>query len=385
MKTICHITVLNPAEHARIYHRLAYTQHELGYQVHIIGQGVGESQAPEGGIFIHHMGIFGRLSFKRLLYSWQILPLLRSIKADQYWLHSPELLPLGRRLARKQGVQVLYDMHEDYPANILAATYYPALLRSPLARWVRRIEKRAIRWLAGVSYAELSYDNVLGLSPDKRMILRNTFAPHLAQFDLPPHTSAPYVLITGTLAEAWGVFESINVWEQLCQSRPIKLIVAGYQPHPRLLQALTRRLSHSPFSTWVELIGGDQYVPYERILSLIKHCYLGLGLYHPLPHLRDKIPTKFYEFMAMNKPLLITDSPTWTAFNRTHRLGLAIKQEVWQAEASALIGHQLYMEVEQWYAQHTPHPAAYYSWQQDAAVLTSFMKKLDHEGSQGQP
>lgn len=376
MKTICHITVLNPVRHVRVYHRLAKSQKAMGYEVHVVGQGAAGESTDERGIHLHGTGVFGRLSARRLSFTSWVKPLVLDINADQYWLHSPELLRLGRKVRRETGASVIYDVHEDYPANVRAGNHYPIGTKKLLATYIRQQENRAAKWLSAISYAELAYQGMIQIAPEKTFFLRNTFVPHLIPQEIPAERipRAPYLVMTGTLAPAWGIWEGIQLWEQMCTYRPIPLIIAGYHQQTQVIHHLRTRLQASPFQEFATLIGGDVYVPYEEIITLIRHCYAGIGLYETLPHLVDKVPTKFYEFMAMNRPLLTRVSPGWRDFDQKYHLGVNLSPNSWEGVLNSHKGRKLYDQIDDWYAVHQRHDPTTYSWASDEQVLAKLMQ-----------
>ncbi|GAB4422062.1 MAG: glycosyltransferase family 4 protein [Bacteroidia bacterium] len=323
---ICHVSVLNPVLHPRIYYKQALSQVAWGYRVSIVAQG------PRGvhsgaGVDCYPQGVFGRLSLRRLSYGLWVLPLLLRLRAQVYVLHSPELLGVGLLLKALRQARILYDVHEDYAANIRAAAHYPAWLRRPLAALLRVCERLALHGIDGVAYAEACYDDMLGAGP-RRILLRNKFALRDAGPDtgypLPPQ---PYLLYSGTLAADWGLWETFELWEAL-RTQPglpgdLRLVIAGHSHQAGLLADLQARIAASAAPSAVHLIGGRDFVPHAQIVALIRHCWAGAGLYRVQPHIRDKIPTKFYEYLACGRPLIYTPGPAWTAFDAAHALGVA--------------------------------------------------------------
>lgn len=347
---------MNPATHTRIFYKLALSQVQLGYQVSIVGRGEKHEQKMEKGVHLHHIGFFRRLALKRFFYAFYLLPKAFNIHADIYTLHSPELLGLGWFLKKFLKAKIIYDVHEDYAKNIWEASHYPRWLRQPLAGLIRKWERFSIRWVDAVSYAEACYDNVLEVK--NAFVLPNTFSTAAindeVSVSVPEH---PYLLYSGTIAREWGLFEAIEIWEQWNEHQAIHLVVAGHTHQSDVMQDLLARIQQSAYSERVRLIGGRQYVPYADIIHLIQHCRMGLGLYHLLPHIQGKIPTKFYEYMAFDKPLLFPEDPVWTAFDEAHRLGIA-----W---IEGMETKDILNQLETWEANPSTHLPASYAWDKE--------------------
>lgn len=368
LKALCHISLLNPALHTRIFYKHALSAQKLGYDVSIIAQDKATEPYTLEGIQILPIGPFDRLSLTRWQVQAQILRKALAIQADIYVLHTPELLDLGHKLKTRLGASVMYDVHEDYAFTLQHARHYPAGIRGLMAAWVRRKEQKAIRWLDGVFYAEQLYDNILQARPEQKLVLENTFSPRaLQQAPAVEIPAVPYLLYTGTIAEGWGIWEAIKRWEQWNQIEPMHLVVAGHSQFPGLVRQIGQRVQRNGLSDRFQLIGGTSYVPYPDIVQLIQHCHAGLGLYQLLPHLIGKIPTKFFEFLAANKPLIFTPEPHWNAFNAQHQLGFP--------DTDAL--HIQQEQIRQWHTDPPVHPPETYLWEaKEEKRLEAFWKRL---------
>ena len=363
---ICHISVLNPALHTRIFFKLALSQHTYGSQVSIIGQDPAPHPYIKEGVQVVPLPPFGRLSLKR----WLALPIwlgkrIKKYPADVYWLHSPELMGIGL-LLKVMGKRVVYDVHEDYFKTLYFAKHYPLFIRRPLAYLLRTLEKLWVRFLDAIVYAESCYDNMLSSPPRKTFILRNTFSERASisrgSFPIP---SGRYLLYTGTLAKEWGIFRTLTLWKQLNESQELPLVVAGFTHSQSLLDELATYVEASGLSHLFTLIGGTSYVPYPHIVQLIKHCFIGTALYEVSPVIQGKIPTKFFEFMAFDKALIYSKDPAWEAFDQIHGLGIA-----WEKEMPT---EELWKHLANWKATHAPSS---YAWEADEQELFKLLDAL---------
>lgn len=355
---ILHLTVLNPAQHTRIFYKLARSQARLGAKVAVAGQDAAQAPYEEGGVQILPIRPFRRLSWQRLWIQWQAFRLIQQHSPRTIVIHSPELLPLALLCRWKRRVEIWYDVHEDYAMNILHGSHYPGWLRHWLARQVRRLEKRAVQSLRVVTYAEFIYDDMLGAG-QKAVVLPNTFSQESlsAADEVTLPLEEPFFLLCGTLAREWGLFEAIDLWEHLYELQPFPLVIAGHSRQAELLVVLHQRLAASRYRDAILLIGGEEPVPYATIVALIRACFAGFGLYAAAPAILGKIPTKFYEFLALGRPLVYPAEGSWGAFGREHHLGPA-----WEAGKSP---EALLAELSAWEPR-SPEERMAYCWQDEA-------------------
>ena len=253
---------------------------------------------PEGPLFM-------RVSLMETLW---VCRYLRAISAQQGWVVVTE--PLTAAFMRLRGHRKwVWDVWEDYGANL---RYDPAYqLRSrgtrSLVWWVAKGARPA-----GYTSAEYAYAGLFPLTWSR--FLPNAFVPVENAPPLLPNLVKAYHLITGNLTESWGVWEAL---EETLQKPTTPLVIAGSiktaVEEARLRQYLARH------KAWLWL--RSYFVPYPVVQNLQRHAGLLYGLYQPLPHIRDKIPGKFYEAAALGVPLRWREgvSPIWDAFWRRYR------------------------------------------------------------------
>lgn len=362
---ICHLSLLNPALHSRIFYKLALSQRDLGYKVTIMGQSDKLTSFYHEGVQIIPFRAFHRLSPLRFLLPMYILFRSMKLQAHIYTIHTPELLWIGWVLSLL-GKKIIYDVHEDYRANIQAAEYYPHWIKNTLAKGVRKVEKLMLPYLSAVSYAELCYENILAAENHQYVVLRNSFSPRAiigtASVELP---GRPYMLYTGTLATAWGIFDTLACWKEMNTHQPLLLIVAGHTHHASLVEKIWDFVKKTQLEAHFQLVGGCTYVPYVDIVELIRHCIFLTALYHINPHLQFKIPTKFYEAMAFDKPLLYTDHEYWNEINQQKKIGIPYRKE--------MPVDSIWDQLNNW---NVHHEEADYHWREDAKKMEKMLSKI---------
>jgi glycosyltransferase involved in cell wall biosynthesis len=313
-------SLLNPALHRRIFFQLARAAKTVFDRVSVLGNGKEEHVYCQDGIHVVQKMIFPRLSVHRLFRQWQWYKIITKLAPTHICFATPELIPLMLYLKKTTGVKLIYDVQENYERNILYGSDYPRLLRPILARQVRRLERSAVPYLDGVIYAETGFDNILNVPAQRKIIIRNVYAPsgHECKLPLPPK---PYLLITGTLAPEWGILEAIEAYKIIVSQTDCYLIIAGFGNNKNFLQKIKTAVKGYS-SILVE--GLTNTVSYPRIEQLIQNCIAGFALYQPSLRMADRIPTKFYEYAAYGKPLIFSDFDPWNDLNEQYHLGIPV-------------------------------------------------------------
>jgi len=143
---ICHLTSVHSRYDTRIFLKEAVSAAEAGHEVYLL---VNDNLGDEvnRGVVIQsiHVKERGRLSrifskkIKRELLKQAVL-----INANIFQFHDPELLGLGNKLKRR-GYNVIYDVHEDVPRQILYKEYLPKLVRGLVAKSFEVYENQSAR------------------------------------------------------------------------------------------------------------------------------------------------------------------------------------------------------------------------------------------------
>lgn len=329
MSKILHITVLNPAIHTRIFYKIALSQHYLGFEVAVAGQGNTTQVHYNQGVKIFPTLPFGRFSWKRIWRHFELFALAWREKPNIITTHAAELIwvILLYKFLRPS-VHLVYDVHENYNFNIRYSQPNPNIFHIILGDLVRRMEKFSVRFLDAVCYAEECYENILNVPLEKKYFLRNKFTFRAAEGKVfVPIPTVPYMLYTGTIDANRGIWETLELWKNINEIQPLLLVVAGHTFSKNLVEEIESFVTKSKISQQFVLYGGISYLEYSNIVELIRHCWFGTGFYNvERKNIAPIIPTKIYEFMAFSKPLIFNENPHWNALNTRWNFGIGVRE-----------------------------------------------------------
>jgi glycosyltransferase involved in cell wall biosynthesis len=203
-------------------------------------------------------------------------------------LHDPETIPAGV-LGRLRGTRVVFDVHEDLPAQIDSKTWAPIW-----AKPVLRLLARSLYWLAGralrLTLAEPGYQRMFkGDLP----VFPNY--PRSDTFPRPGSAGDGSAIYVGDVTRARGLEDAVEA----CGLASVPLVIVG-RVDPGIRPGLEQS-AHAP-----ELTGP---LPNPAAMELIGGSSVGLSMLRDVPNYRDSLPTKTLEYLAMGVPVVATDLP----------------------------------------------------------------------------
>ena len=312
-KRIVIASVLKPVDDARMSEKIAQTISETGlYQVYVIGYPA-KARRTSTSVIFHESAAFKRLSLRRLYRPFQILQIILAIKPHLIIITTHELLlaaVLSKLLLRN--VRVAYDVQENYFLNILYTAAFPKWLRPLVAMYVRLKEKISSPFIDLFLLAEKTYVHELPFTRDKNCIVENKLRQRSAITTKPKTDENIVLLFSGTLAPTTGILEAIHVAITLHTLDPaVRLKIIGYCAQALFLSEIKNKIKGHDF---IELTGGDTLVPHELILQEIQRADFGVIAYTINPATINRMPTKLYEYLGYQLPILLAPNPVWVQY-----------------------------------------------------------------------
>ncbi len=245
-------------------------------------------------------GMFWRpLRGSRLVRNLAAASLLKFSRHDAVVIHDPELLPaaLAASLIRRR--PVVFDVHEDIPAQIMTKPQLPlrrslAAIAALLLRWA---ERRLVVTLAEPGYQRLFRQQhpVFANYPDPARLP-------------PPAADGGYAVYVGDVTELRGVPLAVRA----CVRAGLPLIVVG-RCSPDLADRLRAEATAAGGS--VDVRGR---LPHRAALDVMRSARVGLSPLQDIPNYRHSLPTKVLEYLGVGIPVIASDLPGTAAVIGDH-------------------------------------------------------------------
>lgn len=319
-RRIVFVSVLNPVDDTRMFEKMgaSLAQHK-DYEIFILGQPSNSKPAHAGIHFIPFKKV-KRLSIDRLLLPLQIGLKLIKVKPELLIVNTHELLIVSLLNRILFGCQIVYDLRENYYRNIKYAESFSPWLRTPLALVVRLKEMLITPLFHHFILAEKSYQKELKFIGQRFSILENKAV--LTQPFQRIKGSSFNLLFSGTMARSTGVFHAIELADSLHQiDSKVTLTIIGYCAIDAIRIDIRKEVKDKPF---IRLIGFDEPVAHGLIIQEIMQADFGIIYYPPLPHTSGSVPTKLYEYLAYQLPILTWETQSFVDMIKTNEAGLIV-------------------------------------------------------------
>lgn len=311
---VIHLSSVHPANDIRIFHKECKSLAMNGYNVSF-------AVAEKKNKIVDDINIIAikeqKNRFKRLFIASKEI-YLKASKSDALicHFHDPELIPVGIFL-RLQGKQVIYDVHEDLPRQILSKYWINPLLRYPVS-WLASL----VEWLA----SRIFFSGIIPATPkiaarfplSKIALVQNypKIDEFKEKFEIPWLERKQQVAYIGAVTEIRGVVENINALN-LLNDKATKMVLAG----PFSDEDLENKCKS--LNGW-ESVKYYSWLTRDEVMKVLSESIAGLVVLHPTAAYIDSLPIKMFEYMLAGIPVIASDFPLWREIIDGNNCGILV-------------------------------------------------------------
>ena len=370
---VCILTTVHNCNDNRVYYKEVLSLKSLGYDVVYVAKEItDEIDKSIETVVIPEP----KSNLRRIFGFYRAYKAAKKLNCEIVHFQDAELIPTGLLLKRFTKIKVIYDVHEDYPAQMLTKFYIKSIwVRKMLNRVMTFLEKRAGKRFDAIITADASV--YTHFPSEKTTILYNFPSVKLmSQADEKTgDVEKMYdIIFPGSMAKFTAKLFLDVMLEAKKRGKEIKCILISPFHFEGGKEWVVQTAKE--YGVYENLTLMDRIPPYE-VPYYMKATRLGLI---PLPDtlkMRANIPTKMFEYMFFKLPVLTSDLPPCGRFMRKDNYGYLIKYDDVNAYTDIIINLLDHPElVEQ--LGNTGHKLviAKYNWEAEEKKLAEVYSKL---------
>lgn len=300
---ICHVSSVHINTDVRIVVKECYSLQKAGFETYFVAKGdsrednnvhvIGVGPSPEGRI--KRMFSFSKKVVKKSL----------QLDCDLYHLHDPELLRYVN-FYKKHNKIVVFDCHEDVPAQIEDKYWIPKFLRGIVAKRYKRYETKAVKKVDAVVAAT---PHIAELFKNRaRIVVDVNNYPQLNDIifqNKPFEHRDKIVCYTGLINTIRGEKEMVEAAQKMDGT----LILAG---------------NASDYPTGLKNVKYTGRFTRGEVNEIYKNSRVGLIVFQPKKNHIDAQPNKMFEYMAAGLPVVSSNFPVWRNIVEKNNCGICV-------------------------------------------------------------
>jgi glycosyltransferase involved in cell wall biosynthesis len=311
---IVHISSVHNLRDPRFALKMCPALARAGHDVHIVIPGEDIPPAVAAGGVAVHLTPKPRNRRERM---FKTAPLVfrtaASLNGDIYHFHDPEGLPYALRWQKRLRRPFVYDIHENYPDDILTKAWLPRRFLKIIAAGFALYEAYAARRLSALAAAT---EHIAGRFKDhSRCVVVHNY-PLLDELYEERQTAAGGLFVyAGGLSLNRGLkemLEAINL-----AAPPAALALAGSFEDDGLA-AYCGRMPGWPRAHYHGVLNRIE------LRDLLSRAAAGLALLRPDRSFIEARPIKIFEYMSASLPVVASDFPLWREIIQGAECGLLV-------------------------------------------------------------
>ncbi|MDD7885920.1 glycosyltransferase [Flavivirga sp. 57AJ16] len=314
---IVHITTVHYRYDVRIHYKYCKTlskENDLNVTL-VVADGDGPEQIE--GLTILDLGKikFGRLG-RFIIGNFKVLKFGLSNKMDLMHFHDPELLPsiAFLRLIEKK---IVFDMHENFPLQILTKTYISKFIRIILSKGVQLFQNLFFRFIP-VIFAEFSYEKHFPTIKEKETILNYPLKTEVTGIQAEKFNKFTIGYMGSVTVERGALIMLETVAKLRKQGEEVNIFFVGpldnnIKEHAICLEAIN--------DGWAIFKG--RLKPKEG-WQFMAQCHIGMAVLKDSPNFIESYPTKLFEYMLLKLPIITSNFPLYTDIINDAKCGIVV-------------------------------------------------------------
>ncbi len=373
---IAHVTSIHPDFDARIW-KGAVSAEKSGCEVRVVCPWSVTSGTVKQGDTLHTFRRVQRRLLRPVLIPVRLFRALRQILplVDIVHFHDVDILPYMALLSLFK--PVVYDVHENYPEEMLVRDWIPPCLRWLLCHVVRHVENvlaRVIHNLVIVAPSQEDRFSRIGLRP---LMMANYASISLLEGATPDnYLERPHCIVfSGSNYESNGSLLLLDIASRLKRIRPeLRLLMVDRFASPAFRTTFMDERTQRGLTSYVELV---ENVPPHELTSILNRGTVAIAPNLRVPKQIMAMPNKLFEYMAASLPIVSSDLVLPSRLFKNEKLGLLAKPE----DASSFVQQIVRLTDDRYFAQSLGRAACSafierFTWEGQTPALLAFYEEL---------
>ena len=332
---VCHLASLHKMNDMRIFEKECKSLAKGGFDVTLIGFGPSAKTETIDGVRCISLFCPIKNNFE-ILSKRNKMSLEAALKVDAeiYHLHEPELLPVGMKLKRK-GKTVIFDSHEFYGWQLRDNIHKIKIIK--VSPWMMKVvgkcymiyEKRVCkRFDAVIQVCAMHGGDSFPTGCQGSIFIRNFQSLSRYNRKSPIRFSErSRVAMIGGLSKERGITQLVNA---AYQAKARLLLAGAFLP-----KAYETELRGMPEFACVDYQG---FLDKNGMVGLLEQANIGastllhVGQYDKI----DTFPTKVYDYMSMELPVVISDTEFAKKMNDKYHFAICVSPDMPEEIAAAI-------------------------------------------------
>lgn len=306
---ICVVTTAHPSYDIRVFHKQIKTLASEGYQIIYIGPG-GESSEFQNITFIE----IKRQGLKslNLLRNFRIYSIVRNQRSKICHFHDLDFIPWGL-LLKRQGMRVVYDVHELYQEVIEIRNDKSKLERFIIKKLIIFFENKASEKFDLIICA---WSKIAEKFDKKKVVLLQNFPIKSYYKNFQLKKSNKRFIYAGNLSQARGILELVEAAKKV-KCKDFQLFLIGRFFDANFQIKIEKEMNHNNtfFIPWMSQ---------EKLVPFLENSYCGIVTLYPLNNHKNNIVNKMFEYMAAGLPQIASNFPMWRRIIEGNQCGVCV-------------------------------------------------------------